>query len=210
MEYREFVQWCANQYLQITDRFKGRIYSASGSYAPYLVERKRLEKAVYLTALFNGISLRDFTRIEETLNVSYEQIHGTWKGEKKICMNLSRYPVYQDIPYQVFFLTLLVLEDELYYTDKKEKYGWIERYMVDLPILWESGEQLKPLSVDENENMKCLQEMLRDYSDFFYPVDAPLGRRFCMDYMRICNFYEYYWCLAEYGVENGDVLKKLK
>lgn len=210
MEYKDFVKWCVNQYLQIVDQFKGRIYHKHLSYAPYLVNRERLEKAVFMTALYNGAPFTDLDRIDEILNVSYEQVKGNWKAENMTCMNLSRFPVSRNTPYQIFFMTLLVVEDDLYYSGDRDTVNWIRDSMAALPVCWEQGIPGKGLCGSTEENLARLQTLLRNYRDYFYPVESQLGRRFCVDYMRICNFYEYYWNLAQYGIENRDVLKKLR
>lgn len=131
---------------------------------------------------------------------SYEKIKGTWKGENKECVNTTRLYVNESFSGELFFLQLMIMLDDLYYGGDFENNTWIEQYMIDLPVNRELGIKGDGQKVNAKNFLSKFTKIIDKGKDIFYMRDEFGIESQWFDYMKIYNFYEYYWYLAEYEI----------
>ena len=136
----------------------------------------------------------------ETPKASYEKIKGTWKGENKECVNTTRLYVNESFSGELFFLQLMIMLDDLYYGGDFENNTWIEQYMIDLPVNREIGIKGDGQKVNAKNFLSKFTKIIDKGKDIFYMRDEFGIESQWFDYMKIYNFYEYYWYLAEYEI----------
>ena len=137
MEYTNFVHWCINQYIMMSNRVKNSIYRKNMQYTPSLLDITLAQKCIFLTAVLNDLPFvrenkqNSFNQIGKVLEASYEKIKGNWKNKSKICVNTMKYYVETNVSYNSFFLQLLIAQDDLYYGGEVNLTRWIEENMID-------------------------------------------------------------------------------
>ena len=204
MEYMNFIHWCVNQYIVMANRVKNSIYRKNGQYTPALLDITLAQKCIFLTALINDLPLvrgdkgTVYDQIKQGLAASYEKIKGTWKGENKDCINTTRLYISESFSGELFFLQLMIVLDDLYYGGDFEKNTWIEQYMIDLPVDRELGVTGDGQKVNAKNFLSKFTKIIDKEKDIFYMRDEFGTESQWFDYMKIYNFYEYYWYLAEY------------
>ena len=204
MEYMNFIHWCINQYVVMANRVKSSIYRKNAQYTPALLDITLAQKCIFLTALINDLPLLRgdkeivYDQIKCGLEASYEKIKGTWKGENKECVNTTRLYVNESFSGELFFLQLMIMLDDLYYGGDFENNTWIEQYMIDLPVNRELGVKGDGQKVNAKNFLSKFTKIIDKGKDIFYMRDEFGVERQWFDYMKIYNFYEYYWYLAEY------------
>lgn len=208
MEYMNFIHWCINQYIVIANRVKNSIYRKNAQYTPALLDITLAQKGIFLTALINDSPLvREdkglvYDQIKRGLEASYEKIKGTWKGENKDCINTSRLYVDESFSGDLFFLQLMIVLDDLYYGGDFENNTWVEQYMIDLPVDRELGVKGDGQKVNAKNFLSKFTKIVDKEKDIFYMRDEFGVESQWFDYMKIYNFYEYYWYLAEYEMDD--------
>ena len=208
MEYMNFIHWCINQYIVIANRVKNSIYRKNAQYTPALLDITLAQKGIFLTALINDSPLvREdkglvYDQIKRGLEASYEKIKGTWKGENKDCINTSRLYVDESFSGDLFFLQLMIVLDDLYYGGDFENNTWVEQYMIDLPVDRELGVKGDGQKVNAKNFLSKFTKIIDKEKDIFYMRDEFGIESQWFDYMKIYNFYEYYWYLAEYEMDD--------
>ena len=204
MEYMNFIHWCINQYVAMANRVKNSIYRKDAQYTPALLDITLAQKCIFLTALINDLPLLRggkevvYDQIKHGLEASYEKIKGTWKGKNKECVNTTRLYVDESFSGELFFLQLMIMLDDLYYGGDFENNTWIEQYMIDLPVNRELGVKGDGQKVNAKNFLSKFTKIIDKGKDIFYMRDEFGVERQWFDYMKIYNFYEYYWYLAEY------------
>lgn len=204
MEYMNFIHWCINQYVVMANRVKSSIYRKNAQYTPALLDITLAQKCIFLTALINDLPLLRggkevvYDQIKHGLEASYEKIKGTWKGKNKECVNTTRLYVDESFSGELFFLQLMIMLDDLYYGGDFENNTWIEQYMIDLPVNRELGVKGDGQKVNAKNFLSKFTKIIDKGKDIFYMRDEFGVERQWFDYMKIYNFYEYYWYLAEY------------
>ena len=208
MEYMNFIHWCINQYIVIANRVKNSIYRKNAQYTPALLDITLAQKGIFLTALINDSPLvREdkglvYDQIKRGVEASYEKIKGTWKGENKDCINTSRLYVDESFSGDLFFLQLMIVLDDLYYGGDFENNTWVEQYMIDLPVDRELGVKGDGQKVNAKNFLSKFTKIVDKEKDIFYMRDEFGVESQWFDYMKIYNFYEYYWYLAEYEMDD--------
>lgn len=204
MEYMNFIHWCINQYVVMANRVKGSIYRKNAQYTPALLDITLAQKCIFLTALINDLPLvrgdkgTVYDQTKQGLTASYEKIKGTWKGENKDCINTTRLYINESFSGELFFLQLMIVLDDLYYGGDFENNTWIEQYMIDLPVDRELGVKGDGQKVNAKNFLSIFTKIIDKEKDIFYMRDEFGVESQWFDYMKIYNFYEYYWYLAEY------------
>ena len=226
MEYMNFIHWCINQYIVMANRVKNSIYRKNGQYTPALLDITLAQKCIFLTALINDLPLVRgdngivYDQINQGLIASYEKIKGTWKGKNKECINTSRLYVRESFSGDLFFLQLMIAADDLYYGGDLENNTWVEQNMIDLPVDRELslnrharlkdgykrgglvdrelGENGGGKRISAKDFLSKFIKIIDKEKDIFYMRDEFGVESQWFDYMKIYNFYEHYWYLAEY------------
>lgn len=204
MEYMNFIHWCINQYVVMANRVKSSIYRKNAQYTPALLDITLAQKCIFLTALINDLPLvrgdkgTVYDQTKQGLTASYEKIKGTWKGENKDCINTTRLYINESFSGELFFLQLMIVLDDLYYGGDFENNTWIEQYMIDLPVDRELGVKGDGQKVNAKNFLSIFTKIIDKEKDIFYMRDEFGVESQWFDYMKIYNFYEYYWYLAEY------------
>ena len=204
MEYMNFIHWCINQYVVMANRVKSSIYRKNAQYTPALLDITLAQKCIFLTALINDLPFvrgdkeTVYDQIMQGLAASYEKIKGTWKGDNKDCINTTRLYINESFSGELFFLQLMIVLDDLYYGGDFEKNTWIEQYMIDLPVDRELGVTGDGQKVNAKNFLSKFTKIIDKEKDIFYMRDEFGTESQWFDYMKIYNFYEYYWYLAEY------------
>lgn len=203
MEYMNFIHWCINQYIMMTDRVKHTIYRKNAQYTPALLDITLAQKCIFLTALINNVPfMREgkeeiYEQIKRGLEASYEKIKGTWKKQSKDCINTARLYVDENFSGDLFFLQLMIAADDLYYSGDAQ-IEWVEKNMINLPIERELGRNRLEQEVNAEDFLGKFANIIDKEKTIFYMRDEFGTERQWFDYMKIYNFYEYYWYLAEY------------
>lgn len=204
MECMNFIHWCINQYVAMANRVKNSIYRKDAQYTPALLDITLAQKCIFLTALINDLPLvrgdkgMVYDQIKQGLAASYEKIKGTWKGENKDCINTTRLYINESFSGELFFLQLMIAADDLYYSEDFENYTWVEQNMIDLPVDRELGVNNAGKRINAKNSLSNLKKIIDKEKDIFYMRDEFGVESQWFDYMKIYNFYEYYWYLAEY------------
>lgn len=204
MEYMNFIHWCINQYIVMANCVKNRIYRKNGQYTPALLDITLAQKCIFLTAMINDLPFVRgdkrivYAQIKQGLIASYEKIKGTWKGENKECINTSRLYLGESFSGDLFFLQLMIVADDLYYSEDFENYTWVEQNMIDLPVDRELGVNNAGKRINAKNSLSNLKKIIDKGKDIFYMRDEFGVESQWFDYMKIYNFYEHYWYLAEY------------
>lgn len=204
MEYMNFIHWCINQYIVMANCVKNRIYRKNGQYTPALLDITLAQKCIFLTAMINDLPFVRgdkrivYAQIKQGLIASYEKIKGTWKGENKECINTSRLYLGESFSGDLFFLQLMIVADDLYYSEDFENYTWVEQNMIDLPVDRELGVNNAGKRINAKNSLSNLKKIIDKEKDIFYMRDEFGVESQWFDYMKIYNFYEHYWYLAEY------------
>ena len=202
MEYMNFIHWCINQYIMMTDRVKHTIYRKNAQYTPALLDITLAQKCIFLTALINNVPfMREgkeeiYEQIKRGLEASYEKIKGTWKKQSKDCINTARLYVDENFSGDLFFLQLMIAADDLYYSGDAQ-IEWVEKNMINLPIERELGRNRLEQEVNAEDFLGKFANIIDKEKTIFYMRDEFGTERQWFDYMKIYNFYEYYWYLAE-------------
>lgn len=208
MEYMNFIHWCVNQYIVMANCVKNSIYRKNAQYTPALLDITLAQKCIFLTALINNLPLvREdkkivYDQIKQGLVASYEKIKGTWKGKNKDCINTSRLYVGESFSGDLFFLQLMIAADDLYYGGDLENNTWVEQYMLDLPVDRELGVNRHREKINAKNFLSKFTKIIDKEKDIFYMRDEFDVENQWFDYMKIYNFYEYYWYLAEYETDD--------
>lgn len=208
MEYMNFIHWCINQYIVMANRVKNSIYRKNAQYTPALLDITLAQKCIFLTALINDLPLVRggkggvYDQIKRGLEASYEKIKGTWKGENKDCINTTRLYVNESFSGDLFFLQLMIVLDDLYYGGDFENNTWVEQYMIDLPVDRGLGVKGDGQKVNAKNFLSKFTKIIDKEKDIFYMRDEFGVESQWFDYMKIYNFYEYYWYLAEYETDD--------
>ena len=208
MEYMNFIHWCVNQYIVMANCVKNSIYRKNAQYTPALLDITLAQKCIFLTALINNLPLvREdkkivYDQIKQGLVASYEKIKGTWKGKNKDCINTSRLYVGESFSGDLFFLQLMIAADDLYYGGALETNTWVEQYMLDLPVDRELGVNRHREKINAKNFLSKFTKIIDKEKDIFYMRDEFDVENQWFDYMKIYNFYEYYWYLAEYETDD--------
>ena len=204
MECMNFIHWCINQYVAMANRVKNSIYRKDAQYTPALLDITLAQKCIFLTALINDLPLvrgdkgMVYDQIKQGLAASYEKIKGTWKGENKDCINTTRLYINESFSGELFFLQLMIAADDLYYSEDFENYTWVEQNMIDLPVDRELGVNNAGKRINAKNSLSNLKKIIDKEKDIFYMRDEFGVESQWFDYMKIYNFYEHYWYLAEY------------
>ena len=204
MECMNFIHWCINQYVAMANRVKNSIYRKDAPYTPALLDITLAQKCIFLTALINDLPLvrgdkgMVYDQIKQGLAASYEKIKGTWKGENKDCINTTRLYINESFSGELFFLQLMIAADDLYYSEDFENYTWVEQNMIDLPVDRELGVNNAGKRINAKNSLSNLKKIIDKEKDIFYMRDEFGVESQWFDYMKIYNFYEHYWYLAEY------------
>lgn len=204
MECMNFIHWCINQYVAMANRVKNSIYRKDAQYTPALLDITLAQKCIFLTALINDLPLvrgdkgMVYDQIKQGLAASYEKIKGTWKGENKDCINTTRLYINESFSGELFFLQLMIVADDLYYSEDFENYTWVEQNMIDLPVDRELGVNNAGKRINAKNSLSNLKKIIDKEKDIFYMRDEFGVESQWFDYMKIYNFYEHYWYLAEY------------
>ena len=183
---------------------KNRIYRKNGQYTPALLDITLAQKCIFLTAMINDLPFVRgdkrivYAQIKQGLIASYEKIKGTWKGENKECINTSRLYLGESFSGDLFFLQLMIVADDLYYSEDFENYTWVEQNMIDLPVDRELGVNNAGKRINAKNSLSNLKKIIDKEKDIFYMRDEFGVESQWFDYMKIYNFYEHYWYLAEY------------
>lgn len=203
-----FIHWCVNQYIVMANCVKNSIYRKNAQYTPALLDITLAQKCIFLTALINNLPLvREdkkivYDQIKQGLVASYEKIKGTWKGKNKDCINTSRLYVGESFSGDLFFLQLMIAADDLYYGGDLENNTWVEQYMLDLPVDRELGVNRHREKINAKNFLSKFTKIIDKEKDIFYMRDEFDVENQWFDYMKIYNFYEYYWYLAEYETDD--------
>lgn len=204
MEYMNFIHWCVNQYIVMANCVKNSIYRKNAQYTPALLDITLAQKCIFLTAMINDLPFVRgdkrivYAQIKQGLIASYEKIKGTWKGENKECINTSRLYLGKSFLGDLFFLQLMIVADDLYYSEDFENYTWVEQNMIDLPVDRELGVNNAGKRINAKNSLSNLKKIIDKGKDIFYMRDEFGVESQWFDYMKIYNFYEHYWYLAEY------------
>lgn len=199
-----FIHWCINQYIVMANRVKNSIYRKNAQYTPALLDITLVQKCIFLTALINDFPfVREdkrviYDQIKRGVEASYEKIKGTWKGENKYCINASRLYVDGKFSGDLFFLQLMIVLDDLYYDGDIEKSRWVKKNMIDLPVDRELLGKIVGQKVNAKDFLRNFNKIVEKEKDIFCMQDEFGVEIQWFDYMKIYNFYEYYWYLAEY------------
>ena len=208
MEYMNFIHWCINQYIVMANCVKNSIYRKNAQYTPALLDITLAQKCIFLTALINDLPLVRgdkgivYDQIKQGLVASYEKIKGTWKGKNKDCINTSRFYVGESFSGDLFFLQLMIAVDDLYYGGDLENNTWVEQYMLDLPVDRELGVNRHREKINAKNFLSKFTKIIDKEKDIFYMRDEFGVESQWFDYMKIYNFYEHYWYLAEYETDD--------
>ena len=187
----------------MTDRVKHTIYRKNAQYTPALLDITLAQKCIFLTALINNVPfMREgkeeiYEQIKRGLEASYEKIKGTWKKQSKDCINTARLYVDENFSGDLFFLQLMIAADDLYYSGDAQ-IEWVEKNMINLPIERELGRNRLEQEVNAEDFLGKFANIIDKEKTIFYMRDEFGTERQWFDYMKIYNFYEYYWYLAEY------------
>ena len=212
MEVKIFVQWCVNQYLDLIQIFKNSIYEKDSNFQPGLVERNRLAKLIYLTALLNeyeeiiGNSGNALEQIRNILDSFYETVQGRWNGKIEKHTNLWKYHVEKEFEYDCFFLQLFILELFLRRLGDINYIDWIEKYLINVPLQYETNydeenDYIISLS-DVDDGLNRLSRLMEENTYIFEPSDKNIYR---VDYLKIYFFYEKYFFMNKYKVKKGEL-----
>ncbi len=212
MEVKIFVQWCVNQYLDLIQIFKNSIYEKDSNFQPGLVERNRLAKLIYLTALLNeyeeiiGNSGNALEQIRNILDSFYETVQGRWNGKIEKHTNLWKYQVEKEFEYDCFFLQLFILELFLRRLGDINNIDWIEKYLINVPLQYEANydeenDYIISLS-DVDDGLNRLSRLMEENTYIFEPSDKNIYR---VDYLKIYFFYEKYFFMNKYKVKKGEL-----
>ena len=212
MEVKIFVQWCVNQYLDLIQIFKNFIYEKDSNFQPGLVERNRLAKLIYLTALLNeyeeiiGNSGNALEQIRNILDSFYETVQGRWNGKIEKHTNLWKYQVEKEFEYDCFFLQLFILELFLRRLGDINNIDWIEKYLINVPLQYEANydeenDYIISLS-DVDDGLNRLSRLMEENTYIFEPSDKNIYR---VDYLKIYFFYEKYFFMNKYKVKKGEL-----
>ena len=208
MEYMNFIHWCVNQYIVMANCVKNSIYRKNAQYTPALLDITLAQKCIFLTALINNLPLvREdkkivYDQIKQGLVASYEKIKGTWKGKNKDCNNTSRLYVGESFSGDLFFLQLMIAADDLYYGGDLENNTWVEQNMINLPVERELSLNRHREKINAKNFLSKFTKIIDKEKDIFYMRDEFDVENQWFDYMKIYNFYEYYWYLAEYETDD--------
>lgn len=212
MELRIFVQWCVNQYLNQIDIFKKAIYEKDGHFQPGLIERERLVKLIYLTALYNGAEIISdgyndiLKQIEVTVESLYEKIYGTWRGRPAIHINMWRYQIDKDYEYDCFFFMLFILELFLRREENAEEEEWIEESLLNIPLQCElnypEGSDYSKNEAKIEKELERLIELLKENHYIFEPADKNSYR---VDYLNVYSFYQKYFFMNKYKMRKNEL-----
>lgn len=208
MEYMNFIHWCVNQYIVMANCVKNSIYRKNAQYTPALLDITLAQKCIFLTALINNLPLvREdkkivYDQIKQGLVASYEKIKGTWKGKNKDCINTSRLYVGESFSGDLFFLQLMIAADDLYYGGDLENNTWVEQNMINLPVERELSLNRHREKINAKNFLSKFTKIIDKEKDIFYMRDEFDVENQWFDYMKIYNFYEYYWYLAEYETDD--------
>ena len=211
MEYTNFVHWCINQYIMMSNRVKNSIYRKNMQYTPSLLDITLAQKCIFLTAVLNDLPFvrenkqNSFNQIGKVLEASYEKIKGNWKNKSKICVNTMKYYVETNVSYNSFFLQLLIAQDDLYYGGEVNLTRWIEDNMIDLPVDCETVKNVSREDVRAERYLETLSGIIKKEEQIFYMKDEFGVDSLWFDYMKIYNFYEHYWYMCEFG-GNGSCI----
>lgn len=204
MEYMNFIHWCINQYIGMANLVKNSIYKKNSQYTPALLDITLAQKCIFLTALINDLPLVQgdkgvvYDQIKRGLDASYEKIKGTWKGQSKECINTARLYMDESFSGDLFFLQLMIASDDLYYGGDLGNNIWVELNMIDLPVDRELGVKRAGQEVDAKDFLSKFTKIIDKEKNIFYMRDEFGVESQWFDYMKIYNFYEYYWYLAEH------------
>lgn len=207
MEYMDFIHWCINQYIIMTNRVKNSIYRKNAQYTPALLDITLAQECIFLTALVNDFSfVREnkkevYNQIGCGLEASYEKITGTWKNKKKACINTAKIYVDETFSGDLFFLQLMIAQDDLYYGNDQQN-EWIKQNMIDLPVEREVNGKKFQGEVNAQDFLDKFAQIINRERTIFYMRDEFGTETQWFDYMKIYNFYEHYWYLAQYDVED--------
>ena len=194
MEYMNFIHWCINQYIVMANCVKNRIYRKNGQYTPALLDITLAQKCIFLTAMINDLPFVRgdkrivYAQIKQGLIASYEKIKGTWKGENKECINTSRLYLGESFSGDLFFLQLMIVADDLYYSEDFENYTWVEQNMIDLPVDRELGVNNAGKRINAKNSLSNLKKIIDKGKDIFYMRDEFGVESQWFDYMKIYNF----------------------
>lgn len=208
MEYMNFIHWCVNQYIVMANCVKNSIYRKNGQYTPALLDITLAQKCIFLTALINDLPFVRgdkgivYDQINQGLIASYEKIKGTWKGKNKECINTSRLYVGESFSGDLFFLQLMIAADDLYYGGDLENNTWVEQNMINLPVERELSLNRHREKINAKNFLSKFTKIIDKEKDIFYMRDEFDVENQWFDYMKIYNFYEYYWYLAEYETDD--------
>ena len=187
---------------------KNSIYRKNAQYTPALLDITLAQKCIFLTALINNLPLvREdkkivYDQIKQGLVASYEKIKGTWKGKNKDCINTSRLYVGESFSGDLFFLQLMIAADDLYYGGDLENNTWVEQNMINLPVERELSLNRHREKINAKNFLSKFTKIIDKEKDIFYMRDEFDVENQWFDYMKIYNFYEYYWYLAEYETDD--------
>ena len=96
----------------------------------------------------------------------------------------------------------MIAADDLYYGGDLENNTWVEQNMINLPVERELSLNRHREKINAKNFLSKFTKIIDKEKDIFYMRDEFDVENQWFDYMKIYNFYEYYWYLAEYETDD--------